>query len=203
MNQLKQRIIRLLEIGEIKDRSEREKFEYLLKTKKWNPYCIRHSAITADSDYLPEYALKKKVRWSINSKQGSRYIKTSINLIVFSMPSKNSSEMVTMSIAMEQLPRNITALEEYVQIAENLTKAVFPNATIVIPTQPQTLGGLPAYAKVFTFVHPETEMSFTVGQIFTVYNGKAYVLSYTAQSEIYNVHYQAFQDVINSFQITY
>jgi hypothetical protein len=25
-----------------------------------NPYCIRHSAITADSDYLPEYALKKK-----------------------------------------------------------------------------------------------------------------------------------------------
>ncbi len=76
MNQLKQRIIRLLEIGEIKDRAEREKLEYLLKTKRWNPYCIRHSAITADSDYLPEYALKKKVRWSINSKQGSRYIKT-------------------------------------------------------------------------------------------------------------------------------
>jgi hypothetical protein len=48
----------------------------LLKTKKWNPYCIRHSAITSDSDYLPEYALKKKVRWSMNSKQGSRYIKT-------------------------------------------------------------------------------------------------------------------------------
>jgi len=46
-----------------------------LTTKKWNPYCIRHSAITADSDYLPEYALKKKARWSMNSKQGSRYIK--------------------------------------------------------------------------------------------------------------------------------
>ncbi|MGB8936697.1 MAG: hypothetical protein WCC17_16510 [Candidatus Nitrosopolaris sp.] len=47
----------------------------MLKTKKWNPYCIRHSAITSDSDYLPEYALKKKFRWSMNSKQGSRYIK--------------------------------------------------------------------------------------------------------------------------------
>ena len=46
-----------------------------MKTKKWNPYCIRHSSITSDSDYLPEYALKKKVRWSMNSKQGSRYIK--------------------------------------------------------------------------------------------------------------------------------
>ena len=75
MKQLRQRIIHLLENGEINNHDEREKLEYLLKTKKWNPYCIRHSAITADSDYLPEYALKKKVRWSMNSKQASRYIK--------------------------------------------------------------------------------------------------------------------------------
>jgi integrase len=75
MKQLRIRIIRLLKNGEINDSTEREKLEFLLKTKKWNPYCIRHSAITADSDYLPEYALKKKVRWSMNSKQGSRYIK--------------------------------------------------------------------------------------------------------------------------------
>jgi integrase/recombinase XerD len=75
MNELKERIIRLLEAGSIEDPEERQKLEYLLKTKKWNPYCIRHSAITADSDFLPEYALKKKVRWSMNSKQGARYIK--------------------------------------------------------------------------------------------------------------------------------
>jgi hypothetical protein len=49
--------------------------EYLLNTKRWNPYCIRHSSISSDSDFLPEYALKKKVRWSMNSKQGARYIK--------------------------------------------------------------------------------------------------------------------------------
>jgi integrase/recombinase XerD len=75
MKQLKKRIERLLKNGEIKDAVEKEKLEYLLKTKKFNAYCIRHSSITADSDYLPEYALKKKVRWSMNSKQGSRYIK--------------------------------------------------------------------------------------------------------------------------------
>jgi integrase/recombinase XerD len=34
-----------------------------------------HSAITFDSDLLPDYALKRKVRWSMNSKQASRYIK--------------------------------------------------------------------------------------------------------------------------------
>lgn len=76
MKQLQKRIIRLLKEGSIKDTQEVEKLKVLLRTKKWNPYCIRHSAITADSDYLPEYALKKKVRWSMNSRQGSRYIKT-------------------------------------------------------------------------------------------------------------------------------
>lgn len=75
MKQLHERIIRLLEKGEINNLDERQKLEFLLKTKKWNPYCIRHSAITSDSDFLPEYALKKKVRWSMNSKQGARYIK--------------------------------------------------------------------------------------------------------------------------------
>jgi len=73
--QLKNRLIHLLESGEIKDNKEKERIEFLLKHKKFNPYCIRHSAITADSDYLPEYALKKKVRWTMNSKQGNRYIK--------------------------------------------------------------------------------------------------------------------------------
>ena len=75
MKQLRNRIIRMLETGEITDIRERQKLEFLLNTKKWNPYCLRHSSISSDSDYLPEYALKKKVRWSMNSKQGARYIK--------------------------------------------------------------------------------------------------------------------------------
>jgi len=76
MRQLKIRIKRLLDNNEITDTKERERLQYLVNTKKWNPYCIRHSSITNDSDYLPEYALKKKVRWSMNSRQGTRYIKT-------------------------------------------------------------------------------------------------------------------------------
>src|SRR5688500_20386249 len=75
MKQTRIRMKRLLQNGSIINTEERERIEFLLKTKKWNPYCIRHSAITSDSDYLPEYALKKKVRWSMNSRQGSRYIK--------------------------------------------------------------------------------------------------------------------------------
>ena len=76
MKCLKERIVRLRDSGCITDAKEQQKLDYLLMTKKWNPYCIRHSAITSDSDYLPDYALKKKARWSMNSKQPSRYIKT-------------------------------------------------------------------------------------------------------------------------------
>jgi integrase/recombinase XerD len=75
MKQLRLRIIRMLENGSVTNEEESQKLEYLLKTKKWNPYCISHSAITSDSDFLPEYALKKKVRWSMISKQGAKYIK--------------------------------------------------------------------------------------------------------------------------------
>jgi hypothetical protein len=62
MKQLRERIIHMLESGSIADENERQKLEYLLRTKKWNPYCIRHSAITSDSDYLSGYGLNKKVR---------------------------------------------------------------------------------------------------------------------------------------------
>ncbi|WP_148686367.1 hypothetical protein [Candidatus Nitrosocosmicus hydrocola] len=75
MKQLRKRISRLIENDSIKDIEEKQKLKELLTMKRWNPYCLRHSAITADSDYLPEYALKKKVRWSMGSKQGIRYIK--------------------------------------------------------------------------------------------------------------------------------
>lgn len=75
MKQLRVRIIRLLDDGCIVDAKERERLRQIINNKRWNPYCIRHSAITADSDFLPEYALKKKVRWSMNSKQSTRYIK--------------------------------------------------------------------------------------------------------------------------------
>jgi hypothetical protein len=48
------------------DDKEKEKLCTLLRNKKWNPYCLRHSSISYDSDYLPEDALRKVVRKSGN-----------------------------------------------------------------------------------------------------------------------------------------
>jgi hypothetical protein len=70
--QLKERIKRLVESNNDNDSIDKLKKQ---RTKKWNPYCIRHSTITDDSDHLPEYAVEKKARWVIGSKQSRRYIK--------------------------------------------------------------------------------------------------------------------------------
>jgi integrase/recombinase XerD len=75
LEKLRQRIRRLLESGSIVDVQQKQKLEYLLKTKKWGPYCFRHSAITDDSNRLPEYVVKKKARWTMGSRQANRYIK--------------------------------------------------------------------------------------------------------------------------------
>jgi len=75
MKQLRSRIYRLIETNVISDDTEKQMLRALLTTKRFNPYCLRHSSISHDSDFLPEYALRKKVRWSMNSKQPSRYIK--------------------------------------------------------------------------------------------------------------------------------
>jgi integrase/recombinase XerD len=74
MKRLKTRIERLIE-NDTMEKEEKEKLELILRSKKFNPYCLRHSSISYDSDYLPEYALKKKCRWTMNSRQGNRYIK--------------------------------------------------------------------------------------------------------------------------------
>ena len=76
MKQLRARITRMIETGEMTDETEKDKLRIMLTTKKFNPYCLRHSSISHDSDFLPDYALKKKVRWSMNSKQAARYIKS-------------------------------------------------------------------------------------------------------------------------------
>jgi hypothetical protein len=56
MKQLRKRIIRLNETGQIADEQERQKLEHLAKSKKWNIYCIRHSAITSASDFITDFA---------------------------------------------------------------------------------------------------------------------------------------------------
>jgi hypothetical protein len=42
MKNLKTRIAKLMESDAINNKEEKEKLEIILKTKKFNPYCLRH-----------------------------------------------------------------------------------------------------------------------------------------------------------------
>lgn len=75
MKRLRLRIKRLVEGGSITDMEEKQKLEYFLKTKKWNPYCIRHSAMDNDATWMGEHAFSKKVRHIPGSKYTRRYVK--------------------------------------------------------------------------------------------------------------------------------
>jgi integrase/recombinase XerD len=60
MKYLRARIIRLIEGDSITDKEEKEKLQHLVQTKKWNPYCIRHSAITSDSAQSHKITIKTR-----------------------------------------------------------------------------------------------------------------------------------------------
>jgi integrase/recombinase XerD len=69
---LRERIKRLVETESVTG-EEKQKLEYLLRAKKWSPYCFRHSAIWIDLNRLPPGAVEKKVRWVPGSTQSRRY----------------------------------------------------------------------------------------------------------------------------------
>ncbi len=75
MRQLRTRISVLIHSSSITDEKELANLQHLIKSKNWAPYCLRHSSITCDAESYSEFALRKKVRWSMNSNQPARYIK--------------------------------------------------------------------------------------------------------------------------------
>lgn len=68
MKQLRARISRLIETDSITDDAEREKLLVLITTKRFNPYCLCHSSISYDSDFLPD--IIKKTQRSKNQLGG-------------------------------------------------------------------------------------------------------------------------------------
>jgi hypothetical protein len=77
MKELKRKIRKKLDEGLITDEKEVELLERLLITKSWNPYCIRHSAITDDNANL-KGDIAAKVGWTPNTKQRNRYVKSKL-----------------------------------------------------------------------------------------------------------------------------
>ena len=77
LKELKRKIRKKLDEGLITDEKEVELLERLIKAKSWNPYAIRHSAITDDNANL-KGDIAAKVGWTPNTKQRNRYIKSKL-----------------------------------------------------------------------------------------------------------------------------
>jgi hypothetical protein len=111
----KHRIGRLLQQGKISDPADRERLEYLVKTKKWNPYCFRHSSIDYDMALLPEFAARKKAGWSLTSRQPGRYGKRRMN----------------QSIKMQLLARGGVIIEQETGKPKTPTNRICPRCQII------------------------------------------------------------------------
>ncbi len=76
MKNLKNRIAKFVESDAINSKRRKGKIGNYSQNKEIQILIVYvYSSITNDSDYLPDFALKKKCRWSMNSRQGNRYIK--------------------------------------------------------------------------------------------------------------------------------
>jgi alkylhydroperoxidase/carboxymuconolactone decarboxylase family protein YurZ len=140
MKQLRNRIIRMLEKDSITDHQEREKLQYLLKTKKWNPYCIRHSAITYDSDFLPDFA-----RYLIEFPFGDFYNRTGLDL--------KSREIATVA-ALVAMGNAFSQLKVHIHGALNVGCSRTEVIEVIIQMAvygefPSALNGLSAAKEVF------------------------------------------------------
>lgn len=74
LNNLKKKIANLLKNDLIEDVEKKKLLEHLINSKKWNPYCIRHSSIDEDAEWLVDNSVTKKVGWTINTKRRATYI---------------------------------------------------------------------------------------------------------------------------------
>jgi integrase len=74
MNNLKKKILEILENKLIEDIEKKKLLSYLISSKKCNPYCIRHSSIDEDAEWLVDNSMTKKVGWTINTKRRGTYI---------------------------------------------------------------------------------------------------------------------------------
>jgi eukaryotic-like serine/threonine-protein kinase len=126
-----------------------------------------------------------------------------LNVVKFFSPLINTSENVpaTIDISIEKNLGNITTLSEYANHTDKSLNSLLSGFNIT-QSQPTTLSGLLANERVFDIKQPVSGLDLSVGQVYTIKNNKAYVITYTVPASKYFDYLPTFQKMINSFQIT-
>lgn len=119
----------------------------------------------------------------------------------FVSPRQDADDQFAESLAIniETLPEGIT-LQEYSEVANQTIRTAFPDAEIIMSEDDITLSGEPAHSVTFvTTLDDNTSGQIT--QVLTVTGGKAYVLTYRAETDEYQTFTEVVDRMIGTLQI--
>ena len=126
-----------------------------------------------------------------------------IALVEFVLPPQNISskipESITVSIE-KHLPNNLTTPAAYINASNRLLNSTFGvfNMTSLKST---TLSGLPAFERVINSTERAPGFDLRIGQVFTIKNDKAYIITYAASPSTYNKYIPVVDELVKTFQI--
>lgn len=106
----------------------------------------------------------------------------------------------SLAIHIETVPED-TTLQEYTEIGNQTIRTIFSDAEITMSTDDITLSGEPAHIVTYSATLDDGT-SGQITQVWTVTGGKAYVLTYRAESDEYQTFTEVVDRMIGSFQIT-
>jgi eukaryotic-like serine/threonine-protein kinase len=165
----------------------------------WLFYYLKHSQVSFLTYQNVEHNMQIKYpeTW-IKQEQGdfgevARFLPKSLD--------KSSNCSLEMLIHINDLPQQLLSLNEYKNIAIQKIKSNNPGIAITEnQNQGVTLANYNAYK--LTYTRKEGECNLQIMEIGTVRNGKAYFITYTAESAKYSEYLPTAEAMIQSFQIT-
>lgn len=107
----------------------------------------------------------------------------------------------TIDIAVEKNLGNITSLDQYAEAADGILNTTFSGFNI-LTSGTANLSGHPAIQRVFDYKLIIPDVDLRAGQIFTINNEQAYVITYTSEASKYLDSLPILQEIVGSFQIT-
>jgi hypothetical protein len=120
----------------------------------------------------------------------------------FVSPRQDADDQFAESLAIniETVPEDIT-LQEYTEVGNQTIRTIFPDAEMTMSTDDITLSGEPAHIVTYSATLDDGT-SGQITQVWTVTGGKAYVLTYRAESDEYQTFTEVVDRMIGTFQIT-
>ena len=121
--------------------------------------------------------------------------------VAFVAPRENVSDIFqeNVNIIVEDLSDQPMTLDEYTELSVQQLEQSVTDLNI-LDSSPFTLTDIPGHKVVYTGKQGQYDLKWM--QVWTVKNDKAYVISYTAETDTYSAFLGTAQEMIDSFEIT-